>query len=314
MATKSKKKPVDIEELDIEISDNTSIELDDIDLDDDEIDVEISVEAEAPPAKKETSKKAPAKVPSSSAADLIVDLDEGVNWLTLAYYGKNGTGKTHLGATTEGALILPIEEGTLTVRKMGDSGKVKKLPVLEWQMIEDVYWMLKGGKATKDGIVIKTRKGDFTVKVVVFDTLTRLIQVCLRSVVLGAAATDPTKDVVSPTLRDWGIMSQKMMYWLMMYEELPVHKVWMLQETSQGEAEDDEFSIFPDMNKALRNFVMAEADVIGRTCIIKHDGEMKHAVKFGANNRFVTKDRTGDLGKTWVNPRLDKMLARALGK
>lgn len=308
-ASKSKRKVLDDTDVNVEVTGSDSIELDDI-LDDDEA-VDIEIEVSAPVAEALTPKTK--SVSTGSIADLIADLDEDKPWLTYAFYGKNGTGKTHLGATCDGSLILPIEDGTITIRKMGNKGKIKKLPIINWQSIEDAYWMLHSGTPTAEGIVIKTKTGNFLVRAVVFDTLTRLVQVCLRSVVLGAAATDPSKDVVSPTLRDWGIMSQKIQYWLMQFEELPVHKVWLLQETSMGETDDEEFAIFPDMNRALRNFVQSEADVIGRTCIVKYEGQSVHALKFGANTRFITKDRTGDLGKTWINPRLDKIIAKSVG-
>ena len=310
------------EDFDVEISttSNADLTLEDIDLDldldniedveelineeelEEELDVDIDVVEDAVPKPKKT--KTP-KIAIPSILDDVVTMSENVEHPTWLFYGKNGTGKTTLGSTVDGALILAIEDGTLSIRDT--KYDVRKLRCDSWDKIEAIYWALEGGKVTDKGIVIDTPTGKFTVTTLVFDTITKLMQTCLRSVVLGDGAADASRDVVNPTLRDWGTATQKVSYWLMMFKELPIQNVWNVQETFTGETEDDEFSIYPDVNKALRSFLLAEADIIGRTCIIKKDNEMKYAVRFGANNRYVTKDRTGKLGKTWINPRLDKM-------
>lgn len=325
MAAKKTKKTESViaEDLDI-VLDDDSIELDDVTEVEPEDEEEIVV-AEAPkPKRKRVAVTTDDRLPDVEVSMIedepssgleIVDIDANLDWITTLLYGKHGTGKTTTGATIDGALIAAIEDGTLSARKTPN--KVKKVDCSTWDKIETLYWILAKGKVIDGkGIEIKTPAGKFLVTTLVFDTITKLIQVCLRSVVLGEkGAATIGKDVVAPTLRDWGTMTQKISYWLMLFDELPIHKVWLVQETSTGEAEDDEFSIYPDVNKALKSFLMAQADIIGRTCIIKHDGEMKYALKFGANNRYVTKDRTGNLGSgTYVNPKLEKLFAKALSE
>jgi hypothetical protein len=103
-------------------------------------------------------------------------------------------------------------------------------------------------------------------------------------------------------------MSQKMTYWLMQFKDLPVQLVWLMQEVSSGETDDEEFSVTVDVNKALRNSLLAEADVIGRTGITTVKGEPTFVIRFTPNPKFVTKDRTGVLGNSaYANPNLDTL-------
>lgn len=330
MATRTKSKRVTVDAPDIIISGSEDIELDDVleeDFSEDEYEEVVAVkkEEEAPKPKKRKTSAVVLHVEDdpevmeigdvgvSGIEALITGVEEDINFPTWLFYGKNGTGKTTLASTVDGALIFAIEDGTLSIRHSKD--KIKKIKITSWEQIEELYWVLErstpkvvDGKVV--GLKLKTLGGEFLVTTIVLDTLTKLAQVCLRSVALGSLASDPTKDVVNPTLRDWGTMTQKLSYWLMQYAELPVQMVWNMQEASTGETDDDEFSIYPDINKALRTFVLAQADIIGRTCIVKKDGEMKHAIKFGANPKYVTKDRTGVLGKTWINPRLDRLYTK----
>ena len=214
---KSTRKPK-AEDFDIEIgtTSNADLTLEDIELDldtieddeelinEEELDVDTDVIEDTVPKPKKTKKS---KTTIPSILDDVVTMSENVEHPTWLFYGKNGTGKTTLGSTVDGALILAIEDGTLSVRNT--KYDVRKLRCDSWDKIEAIYWALKGGKVTDKGIVIDTPTGEFTVTTLVFDTITRLMHTCLRSVVLGEGAADASRDVVNPTLRDWGIATQR---------------------------------------------------------------------------------------------------------
>lgn len=243
----------------------------------------------------------------SKIESLITDVDDKIEHLTWVIYGKNGTGKTTLLSTAEGVLILAAEDGTLSIRTKAD--KAKKIRIDTWDKFEAVYWLLRDGKVTPNGIEIKTASGKFLVRYVAIDTVTKLAEVCMRNIVLGEKEKDINKDVIKRTMRDWGDMSEKMKYWLQQFEELPVQRVWLFQENSNtDDLESEEFSIFPAINKSIRTYVLSEADIIARTYIAKTEKGVQYRLNASPNQSYVSKDRTNAINKGAINnPSLDKM-------
>ena len=248
-------------------------------------------------------------------SSLITDVDDSVEHLTWLIYGKNGTGKTTLLSTVDGMLILAAEDGTLSIREKA-KGTAKKIRVDTWDKIEQVYWLLKNGKYTGEGIEIPVAGGTFLVKSVGFDTLTKLVDVCLRGVVLGDKAKDPTIDILKPTLAHQNQVAQRMKYWLEMYKQLPIQKVWLAQEDSNSEdLQNEEFSIYPAMSKSIRLYALSQADVIARTYIKQLDDKrVQYRLSIIPNQTYVTKDRTNKLGAIFPNPKLSALYERAFAE
>ena len=245
---------------------------------------------------------------------LITTVDDDNEHLTWLLYGKNGTGKTTILSTVEGMLIIAADDGTLSIRDKVNKETTRKIVIDHWEKLEQIYWLLKKGTWSDEGVTISTRDGKFLVKSLGFDTITKLANVCMRSVVLGEKAKDASKDIVSPTQRDWGTMTQKMSYWLALFKEFPLQKVWLCQENATtDDFENEDFSVFPALSRALRTFVTAEADIIGRMYIKQVNKEGKSIPQFRLlatpNERFLTKDRSNKVGHV-VNPRLDKLYGK----
>lgn len=254
-------------------------------------------------------------------SDLILDVDEELDFPTWLIYGKNGTGKTTLLSTMEGVLILAPDEGTLSIRDRA-KGKAKKVKIDTWGKVEAVYWWLKNGKQLRDkkgkpcGVEIKTKNGNFKVKAVAWDTVTSVARVCMRNVVLGARENDINKDILKKTLKDWGDMSEKLKYWLYQFKQLRdvgIMNIWVLQETSNAEELDnEEYSIYPAVNTSVRIYILEEADLIFRTFIGKgKNGEPTFKISGKPNPLYVTKDRTGKLSGIISNPSLEAMYKHA---
>lgn len=236
-------------------------------------------------------------------SDLIVDIDEGLEWLTVLVYGKNGTGKTRLGASGgKGTLLIDTDKGTLSAREMAGA---KKISLRNFNDFELIYWLLRSGKVIPNkGIEIKLGGTPYLVDTLVIDTVTKLQNICLRAVVLKESEADASKDTITPTLRDYGIMTQRLSFWMTNIKALPLHKVWLCQEkTSSDDLEVTGYTGFPDVSKALRNFLCGEADVIGRMYLKQvTGGQAQFRVMFAPNETFITKDRTNKLGAAIANP------------
>ena len=279
----------------------------------DALSIEVDVEEDAKPTKKKavsaepTISMAPTKGTLSTLEGLITEIDDSVEYLTWLIYGKNGTGKTTILSTVEGMLILAAEDGTLSIRDKA-KGKAMKIKIDTWEKVEGVYWMLKSGKRKDGGIAINTKSGEFIVKSLGIDTVTKMIEVCMRNVILGEKETDADKDVLKKTLRNWGDTTEKMKYWLQQFKELPIQKVWLFQESANAEDLDsDEYTIFPASSKSIRLYAMAEADVIARTYIVKQDKGIQFRLSALPNPLYITKDRTNTLTGAIPNPDLSKL-------
>lgn len=298
----------------------STLSFDELEIVTEDEDDELEIIAEEVPLEKMVFENPPprAGVSMSGIESLITEVDDKVEYLAWLIYGKNGTGKTTLLSTVDGMLILAAEDGTLSIRDKA-KGKAKKILIDSWDKIEGVYWLLKNSPVEVDangtkGIRITTKDGTFLVKSIAFDTITKLAEVCMRNIVLGEAEKDPTKDVLKKTLKNWGDMSEKLKYWLQMFQDFPVQKVWLCQETANADDLDsDEFSIFPNVSKSIRSYIMSEADVIARTYIAKTEKGVQFRLSAAPNDKYVTKDRTNKL-KIVANPSLSTLYKIVFGK
>lgn len=306
MTKKSMVLPLEVEQItlsdDLDLSTDEELAYDDLDLSTDE---ELAYTEILAPVKPK---------PSLGISSLITDVDDFVEYLTWVIYGKNGTGKTTLLSTLENVLILAVEDGTLSIRDKAKNAK--KIKIDSWDKVEAVYWLLKNGEYKVEGIEIPVGKGKFLVKSIAIDTITRLSEVCMRSVVLGEDSSSSEKDVIKRTLKDWGEMSEKIRFWLQKFEELPLHRVWLFQEQSNSEEVDtDEFSIYPAINKSLRTYVLSEADIIARTYIAKVENSMQYRLSAAASSKYVSKDRTNTINKGAItNPDLTQIYNKIFRK
>ena len=232
-------------------------------------------------------------------------------YLNMVVYGRTGTGKTTFAGQGEHTLVLEIEPaGTFSVASNpGITLKGKKKVIKSWADIEDTYWWLK--------------KHPKAFTAIVFDTVTRMVELCTKSVLVDKETegfTLTTKDIWKVTLPQRGEVAQRMIFWMEAFRDLPMHKIWLAQETvgSGEEAGVGDYSIFPDMQRKPRSYLLGDATVVGRMEIRmaqNTDGTEtpKYCMVVGADTTVYTKDRTNALGKGMVNPTLDKILNKVYG-
>lgn len=238
----------------------------------------------------------------------IQDVGTLPQYTTWVVYGKNGTGKTTFGASGEGTLVAEIEkDGTFSVKNM--TGKAKRVAIKSWKDLEELYWYLQ-------------RNPD-KYKILVLDTLTRLLEYCVRDIVVGEKAANielMDKDIVRVTLQQRGDIAQKMIFWLSAFNNLPLHKVWLCQEASGSEDADvKDVDTYPDLSRKIRTYVCSDATVIGRMMVKLLDGvdEKGQPVQLPSfrlmvapSDKWLSKDRTQMLGKGIVNPKIDELLEK----
>lgn len=190
-----------------------------------------------------------------------------------------------------------MEDGLKSVRR----SKAQGYDIDTWDDLEALYWFLAsqpGGKHPD-------------IDTLVWDTLTRLLRVALRNAVLGAAASDTSKDVIHATQRDWGVATDKYIFWISMFKKLPYHQIWLCQErTTSDDVDVAGYEGFPDLSKALRNYILGDADVIGRfeKRMNLEEGNVDFVFNVAPSDIYLTGDRLNVLGTGMVNPSFDTIL------
>jgi hypothetical protein len=235
----------------------------------------------------------------------IVDISEVDAHLKVLIYGRNGTQKTRTAATAPKVLIVDVDEkGTKSARKIKGA---KVIQVKSWNDIVYVYWYLKAGNHKHESVVI--------------DTITGMQNVCMKHVLKEAEDRDPDKDPKTATMRDWGKLAQLMKEELLNYRNLPMHVIFLAQERTVDDPDNETTERVPDLSPGTRATATACVDIIGR--IYQREVRVvsktkKKEVKgwearllVGPHDEYTTKDRTGSLGRIVRNPTIPMMLEAA---
>jgi hypothetical protein len=233
----------------------------------------------------------------------IVSVKDADPHVKVLLYGRNGNGKTRVAATAPKPLIVDINErGTRSVRNYKG---VKVLPVSRWDEITYAYWYL--------------REGDHPYESVVLDTITMMQAVCIRHVLKESEDRDPNKDPAIMSQREWGKVAELMKPTLLNFRNLPMHVVFVAQERVVDDPDTETRERVPDLSPGSRATATACVEVIGRVYqrevrAVRNKREVKAwetRLLVGPHDEYVTKDRTGSLGRIVRNPTIPSIIEAA---
>lgn len=238
----------------------------------------------------------------------IVPVSEAEPHIKILVYGRNGMGKTRFACTAPRPLVIDIQEkGTKSVR---DYPGVDVIKVAKWSEIVWAYWFLRAGNHEYDSVVI--------------DTITGMQNVCMVQVLKESEDRDPLKDPKTASQRDWGKLAQLMKEQLLNFRNLPMHVIYTAQERIQSNEEEETVERVPDLSPGSRATATACVDIIGRvykkevrTVNKKTKKEVSRwqvRMLVGPHDDYVTKDRTGSLGRIMSEPTVPKILEAMNGQ
>lgn len=217
-----------------------------------------------------------------------------------AFYGRAGSGKTTIAATfPKPMLLLDIrDKGTDSI---ADVKGVDVLEIEDLEDIEDVYYdVLKGGSKYKT---------------VVFDTVTEMQKLVMRSVVMSKSKhkknVDESRigDWGSMAKRDWGDVAGIMNKWIADFRDLDMEVVFLAQERVKNvdDEEGEDNQLTPEVGAAVMPSIAitlnAAVNVIGntfirmkRTSVVKgtkktYKEEPVYCLRVGPNPIYTTKLR-----------------------
>lgn len=247
----------------------------------------------------------PKKNPSKSSTktggieDQIKPVADVIRTSSYAFYGRAGSGKTTLAGSFPKPLLL------LDIRDKGTDSiaDVKGVSVLEIESlddIEDIYYYLRDNPSKY--------------KTLVFDTVTEMQKIVMRSVVMSKSKK---KNVDESRIGDWGSMAKKdwgdvagiMNKWISDFRDLDMEVVFLAQERVKNvdDEEGEDNQLTPEVGAAVMPSIAitlnAAVNVIGntfirmkRTSVVKgnkktHKEEPVYCLRVGPNPIYTTKLR-----------------------
>lgn len=244
-------------------------------------------------------KKSLSKTKTGGIEDRIKPVAEVERTASYAFYGRAGSGKTTLAATFPKPILL------LDIRDKGTDSiaDVKGIDVLEIESlddIEDIYYDV-------------LKPGDHKYKTVVFDTVTEMQKLVMKSVVMGKSKkkVDESRigDWGSMAKRDWGDVAAIMNKWIADFRDLDMEVVFLAQERVKNvdDEEGEDNQLTPEVGAAVMPSIAttlnAAVNVIGntfirmkRTSVVKgnkktHKEEPVYCLRVGPNPIYTTKLR-----------------------
>ena len=237
----------------------------------------------------------------------IVPVSRADPYVKVLAFGPNGMGKTRFGATAPKPLLIDINEhGTRSVQ---DYPGVEVFHVDTWPDLVYAFWMLHDGNHKYESVVI--------------DNLTTMQHLCMRHVLGEAADRDPNRDPAMPSRQIWGKLAELMKPEILNFRNLPMHVVFLAQERVQEISDDDSDDGIvttmhvPDLSPGSRGTATGAVGVIGRiyrrevraTVRGKERSQWEPRMLVGPHESYVTKDRTGQLGRIIRNPTVPMIIA-----
>jgi phage nucleotide-binding protein len=243
--------------------------------------------------------KSRSKTKTGGIEDRIQEVADVSRTASYAIYGRAGSGKTTLASTFPKPLLL------LDIRDKGTDSitDVKGVHVLEVESlddIEDIYYHLKDDK--------------HNYKTLVFDTVTEMQKLVMKSVVLGKSKNkkvDESRigDWGSMAKRDWGDVAGIMNKWIADFRDLEMEVVFLAQERVKNvdDEEGDDNQLTPEVGPAVMPSIAttlnAAVNVIGnmfirmkRTSVVKgnkksYKEEPTYCLRVGPSPIYTTKLR-----------------------
>lgn len=216
-----------------------------------------------------------------SVRQRIVPLAEADPFIKILVYGINGSGKTRLGGSGPRPFVLDCNDhGTKSIRdRPGEAFFAQS-----WEDVVFAYWFLKQGGHDYETLVV--------------DNLTMMQNLC-SAFVLKEMARDGLTDPKQASQREWGKIKQYMGPQILDFRNLPMHVVFIAQERTVDNDDEERTERVPDMSPGVRAYATSCVDIVGRMRNRpfrrgKGKGEQIewHNVLFtGEADEYVTKDR-----------------------
>jgi hypothetical protein len=206
--------------------------------------------------------------------------------------GNGGVGKTTFGATAPKPILADCENGTKYLGLRGIKMDIAKIE--NWADAKEFLEFVKGG--------------DY--ETVIIDPLDEMMSKLKGAII---ASNDPklVQRDGSPTMAGWGKMKQDLKDYLKVLRDCGKHVLII----AHVEEKDNDGVLVkrPKVETKLSADIVDMVDIVGYMEVVESDGITKRIIRVEEkNDRYVAKDRTGQLGSV-VEPDFAKIINACQG-
>lgn len=252
------------------------------------------------------------KVVESASDDLLgaaVSLDDATDYLSVLWYGREGSGKTTAACSMvnvcDGPVYVINAEAGLKRRALEshgiDTSRLRVLPnfeigqALTFDFLEEVFWQAKDALERNPGSI-----GGF-----VWDSITEIHQVLLNNIVAEEVAKADRlgrdRERFFRTQDNYGVMASQMTELLRRYRDLPCH--FAATALERRDVDDDGKVVYrPAVTPALQTPIGGIPDLIGHATVEEVEGREQYVGMFRALGKYSGKDRYHVLPAHLVDP------------
>ena len=184
------------------------------------------------------------------------------SYIKALIYGPSGAGKTTFAATAPKPIFASSEKGLMSIRHLAP----QFVEINSLQDLKDLYNFLKN------------EKHDF--ETVVIDSITEINDIIKTEI--------ETRNKRNMQLQDWGILQKEIKDILRKFRDLPMHIIFLAQETTEKD-EEKIVKYLPSLNGKSATEIAYYMDTVGY-CFIDKLGNRKIGTM--PNEKYLTKDRT----------------------
>jgi len=220
----------------------------------------------------------------------IVDLEAFTESINMLVYGDSGVGKTVFAGSAPKALILRAENGAISAYRLGSKAKVWKINT--WEDFEAAYDWIEANPDVFEWVVV--------------DSITKLQELCIRSILDKAVKDNPKRDLDIPAIQDhykWQLLMKR---FVVMFNDLPVNVLWtaLAMHKEDQEGEDLVLPLITGKGYDISAAVCAEMNVVGyfRVVNVKTKKgtqvvvEQQRQLMVKTTPPYFAKDRYGTIG------------------
>lgn len=192
-------------------------------------------------------------------------------------YGNGGVGKTTFASTAPKALLVDCENGAKYFGLRGIEMDVARIN--DWSDMKGLFEIAESGEY----------------ETIVIDPVGELMEKLKRFMVMRGDKKLVMLDG-SPTMAGWGWLKENMRNTLKVLRDSGCHILINAHVTEQ----DDEGKILkrPMLMTKLSDEIINMVDIVGFMEVLNVDGEEKRVIRVdSASDKYLAKDRTGQLGK-----------------